>query len=145
MDAREAHVALNLIEGVGPIRVRQLLEHFGGAPAILAASRSQLLQVRGIGDDTATAIAGWEKSLDLPGESKRIGDFGCRVVIQSDEEYPASLREIYDPPIVLYAKGTLTDAPNGLHIGAISHGKFTPLRFPKGVTLTSGNPSLIAW
>lgn len=44
-----------------------------------------------------------------------------------------------------YAKGTLTDAPNGLHIGAISHGKFTPLRFPKGVTLTSGNPSLIAW
>ena len=33
MDSREALVALNLIEGVGPVRVRQLLEHFGEAPA----------------------------------------------------------------------------------------------------------------
>jgi DNA processing protein len=108
MDSREAHVALNLIDGVGPVRVRQLLQHFGDAPSILAASRSQLLQARGIGDDTATAIAGWEKAVDLAGELRRISDFGCRVVIQSDEEYPASLREIYDPPLVLYAKGALT-------------------------------------
>ena len=108
MESREAHVALNLIEGVGPVRVRQLLEHFGEAPAILQASKSQLLQVRGIGDETAEAIANWEKSVDLPGELKRITDFGCRVVIQSDEEYPASLREIYDPPILLYVKGALS-------------------------------------
>jgi len=108
MDSREAHIALNLIEGVGPVRVRQLLEHFGDAPAILAASRSQLRQVRGIGEDTAAAIAAWEATIDLAGELKRIADFGCHVVIPSDDEYPASLREIYDPPIVLYAKGALT-------------------------------------
>jgi len=107
MDAREAHIALNLVEGVGPVRVRQLLEHFGDAPAILRASRNQLLQVRGIGDDTAGAIAGWETSADLAAELKRIADSGCRILIQSDEEYPASLREIYDPPIVLYTRGTL--------------------------------------
>ncbi|HMP82824.1 MAG TPA: DNA-processing protein DprA, partial [Verrucomicrobiota bacterium] len=107
MDSREALVALNLIEGVGPVRVRQLLEHFGEAPSILTASKSQLMHVRGIGDDTAQTIAGWEKSIDLAGELKRIADSGCRVVIQSDEEYPASLREIYDPPIVLYVKGEL--------------------------------------
>lgn len=108
MDSREAHVALNLIEGVGPVRVRQLLEHFGDAPAILAASRSQLLQVRGVGDDTAAAIAKWEDSVDLAGELKRIADSGSRILIPADEEYPASLREIYDPPIVLYVKGALT-------------------------------------
>jgi DNA processing protein len=108
MDSREAHVALNLIEGVGPVRVRQLLEHFSDAPAILAATRSQLLQVRGIGEDTAAAIAAWEKAVDLAGELKRIADFGCRIVIQADEEYPASLREIYDPPVALYLKGSMT-------------------------------------
>lgn len=32
----------------------------------------------------------------------------------------------------IYAKGTLADAPNGLHVGVMSHGKFTPLRFPPG-------------
>lgn len=107
MDSREAHVALNLIEGVGPIRVRQLLEHFGEAPAILQASKSQLMQVRGIGADTAESISNWEKSVDLASELKRITDSGCHIIIQSDEEYPASLREIYDPPVVLYVKGAL--------------------------------------
>ncbi len=108
MDSREALVALNMIEHVGPVRVRQLLEHFGEAPAILSASRNQLQHVRGIGEETAEAISNWEKSVDLAGELKRVADFGCHVVIHSDEEYPASLREIYDPPIALYVKGALT-------------------------------------
>jgi DNA processing protein len=108
MDSREALIALNLIEGVGPVRARSLIEHFGGAPEILSASRHELLRVRNIGDDTAEKISGWEKSIDLAGELKRISDFGCHVLIQSDENYPASLREIYDPPLVLYVKGELT-------------------------------------
>src|SRR3954462_1365953 len=107
MDSREALVALNMIEGVGPVRVRQLLEHFGEAPAILAASPHELQRVRGIGADTAESIANWEKKVDLSGELKRITDFGCHILIQSDEDYPELLKQIYDPPIVLYVKGTL--------------------------------------
>ena len=107
MDAKEALIALNLIEHVGPIRLRQLLEHFGEAPAILKASRHQLLHAHGIGEDTADAIVSWEKTVDLKGELKRIAEFGCHVVTQSDPEYPELLREIYDPPIILYVKGEL--------------------------------------
>ena len=77
-------------------------------PKILAASKSALLRVRNIGDETAEAIVHWEKSVDLAGELKRISDSGCHVLIQSDDEYPALLREIYDPPLVLYVKGELT-------------------------------------
>jgi DNA processing protein len=117
MDSREAFIALNMIEHVGPVRVRQLLEHFGDAPAILRASRQQLLSVRSIGPDTADAIAGWEKSVDLNAELKRIQEFGCHVLIQCDEDYPPSLREIYDPPIVLYVKGALNAKdPNAIAI-----------------------------
>src|SRR5260370_29793807 len=65
VEPHEALVALNLIEHVGPIRLRQLLEHFGEAPEILRASRQQLLQVRNIGEETAEAIANWEKTIDL--------------------------------------------------------------------------------
>ena len=108
MDPREAFIALNMIEGVGPVRARTLLEHFGDAPKILAASKSELLRVRNIGEETAAAIAGWEKSTDLAGELKRIADFGCHVLIQSDDSYPESLRQIYDPPLVLYIKGELS-------------------------------------
>ena len=108
MDPREALVALNMIDHVGPIRARQLLEHFGEPSAILSASRHQLLHVKGIGDETAESIANWEKGVDLKGELKRISDFGCRIVSQADSEYPELLRQIYDPPLVLYVKGTLT-------------------------------------
>jgi DNA processing protein len=108
MDSREAFVALNMIDHVGPVRVRQLLEHFGDAPAILSASRNQLLRVHGIGGETADAIAHWEKTVGLKEELKRIEEFGCRILIQSDSEYPELLRQIYDPPIVLYMKGSLT-------------------------------------
>jgi DNA processing protein len=107
MDAKEAFVALNMIDHVGPVRVRQLLEHFGKAPAILSATKQQLLQVRGIGEETAEAISAWEKNIDLKAEWQRIQDFGCHILIQTDEAYPEPLRQIYDPPIVLYVKGEL--------------------------------------
>jgi DNA processing protein len=107
MDEREALVALNMIEHVGPVRLRQLLEFFGDAPSILKASRQQLNQVRGIGAEVADSIAAWEKTVDLAAELKRISDYGCQAVIQSDPNYPELLKQIYDPPIVLYVKGTL--------------------------------------
>src|SRR5689334_15213473 len=108
MDPKEALVALNMIEHVGPVRVRQLLEHFGDAPAILRSSKSQLLQVRGIGEETAEAIANWENSVDLSNELNRIHQYGCHILTQADGDYPELLRQIYDPPIVLYVKGALT-------------------------------------
>ena len=108
MNSREAFIALNMIEHVGPVRARLLLEHFGDAPRILAAPKSELLRVRNIGEEVAESISNWEKSVDLAGELKRIADFGCHVLISTDENYPALLREIYDPPLVLYVKGELT-------------------------------------
>jgi DNA processing protein len=108
MDAREAFVALNLIDHVGPVRVRQLLETFGEPGAILSANKSQLVRVPGIGEDTAEAIARWESTIDLATELRRIKEFGCHVLVQQDEAYPDLLRHIYDPPIVLYVKGELT-------------------------------------
>ncbi len=109
MEEREAFVALNMIERVGPVRMRQLLAHFGEATKILSASKHQLQQVQGVGEDTAESIANWEQRINLPGELKRCEDFGCHILIQSDPHYPAFLREIYDPPIVLYVKGELND------------------------------------
>lgn len=148
MDPREAFVALNMIEGVGPVRVRQLLEHFGDAPAILRASKPQLLQVRGIGEDTAERIAAWESTVDLSGELQRIREYGCHIVIPDDSEYPELLRQIYDPPIVLYVKGTLTDRDKNpvAIVGSrqvTSYGLETARRFAYqlayvGVTVTSG-------
>jgi len=108
MNAREALVALNMIERVGPIRLRKLLDCFADPQVVLRASAAELCRVPGIGSDVAAAISGWEKEVDLESELRRIREFGCEVLIATDEAYPPFLREIYDPPIVLYCKGRLT-------------------------------------
>lgn len=107
MDSREALVALNMVANVGPVRARLLLERFQDPAAILTASRSELERIHGIGPDTADSIINWEKNVDLSGELRRIEEFGCNIVVQTDENYPDPLKQIYDPPIVLYAKGEL--------------------------------------
>ncbi len=107
MDPTEALIALNMVDHVGPVRLRQLLEHFPDPVAILRASRRQLLSIHGIGEETAEAILRWEHVADLTGEMKRIAEFGCQVITILDSHYPPLLKEIYDPPMVLYVKGTL--------------------------------------
>ena len=64
--------------------------------------------MRGVGGETAEAIANWEQSVDLSAELKRIEEFGCHILTQTDEDYPELLRQIYDPPIVLYVKGRVS-------------------------------------
>ncbi len=148
MDPVEALVALNLVEHVGPVRLRQLLEHFGEAPAVLRASKAELLRVRGIGAETAEAIAGWEQSVDLGAELRRIQEFGCTVITQADESYPDLLRQIYDPPIVLYVKGrieprdrnavALVGSRRTSHYGLESARKLSYQLSYVGVTIVSG-------
>ena len=60
MDSREALIALNLIEHVGPVRARLLLNHFGEAPKILAASKSEL-ETWNTSDSTRVGDAGKAK------------------------------------------------------------------------------------
>lgn len=108
MSPQEALIALNMIDHVGPIRLRHLLQHFEGDPlAVLDASPHQLQAVHGIGPETAEAIGSWRSTVDLAAELRRIQDFGCTVVTQLDPGYPGPLREIYDPPPVLYLRGQL--------------------------------------
>ncbi len=148
VEPRHAYIVLNLIEHLGPVRLRQLLNAFGDPVSILNADADQLQQVHGIGPDVAGAIATWRGTVDLEGELRRIDDFGCRVLCMEDPEYPPLLREIYDPPIVLYLKGTLTPADrNGLAIvgsrQTTSYGNEVARRFAyqlayTGVTVVSG-------
>jgi DNA processing protein len=107
MNSREALVALNMVPHVGPVRYRQLLDCFGDPVSILTAPKSKLLKVDSVSDTTADSITNWETAIDLSGELKRIKEFDCQIVTQQDENYPELLRQIYDPPILLYVKGTL--------------------------------------
>ena len=108
MTETEACIALNMVPKMGPVRLRKLLEVFETPSRILLARPGELRTVSGIGDDVATTISKWEEHVDLPAELKRIEDFGAQVLTQQSPEYPKLLREIHNPPIVLYVWGKLT-------------------------------------
>ncbi len=112
MTDTEACIALNMVPGMGPVRLRALLETFETPQRILTAGRAALRAVKGVGQETADAIASWESSVDLAAELKRIADAGAKVITMNSPEYPGALRTIHNPPIVLYVWGDLrpTDA-----------------------------------
>lgn len=109
MTSREAYLVLNMLDEVGPVRVRRLLEAFGRPENILEAGRADLMRVEGIGEEVARSITGWRQQVNLEAELERMEKAGVRVVIRDDPDYPRLLRQIYDPPLVLYVKGTLNE------------------------------------
>ncbi len=96
-----------MIPGLGPVRLRALLECFETPQRVLGAGRAALKAVKGVGAETAEALANWESHVDLPAEMKRVGEFGATVVTWNSPEYPESLATITNPPIVLYVWGDL--------------------------------------
>lgn len=109
MTEREAYIALNMIRRVGPVRVRRLLEAFGSPVRVLGAAERDLLRVEGVGAEVAKSLREWESQVDLGEEMRRVREFGATVVTMGCAEYPALLREIHDPPTVLYVWGGLLD------------------------------------
>lgn len=107
MTRREAYLTLNLLPGIGPVRVRRLLEAFGSPEAALRARSDALRRVEGVGPELAQRLADWENLVDLSRELRRIDEVGARVVTQEEAAYPATLREVFDPPLVLYVWGEL--------------------------------------
>ena len=118
MTDTEAAIILNMLPQVGPVRVRRLTERFGSPSAILAAGGSALRGVEGVGPEVSSVITSWRDHADLDAELALVGKTGARVLMQADAEYPELLKEIHDPPIVLYVLGKLEerDQRNGIGI-----------------------------
>ena len=97
-------VALNMVRGIGPRLANQLLDRFGTPSDILTASRQQL-EAAGLKGETIQELKGGETLAKANAEVERLEPLGIDLVVLADEDYPALLREIHDPPIVLYLRG----------------------------------------
>ena len=97
-------LALALTQGLGPTRIKKLIEHFGTAERVFQASLTEL-EAMGMRAVSAQSIA-TGKSLELAQqECGKAVEARARIISLSDPEYPARLKEIYDPPVVLFVKG----------------------------------------
>ena len=114
----ESSLRLSLVSGVGP-RLRQaLLDRFDTAEAVLSATAVELRSVSGVGDKVCQAIVMANDRIDAAAELDYCRANGINLLLQTDQDYPRLLREIHDPPGVLFSKGELAPQ-DGLAIGIV--------------------------
>jgi DNA processing protein len=99
-------------DGVGPTTFAKLIEHFRSADRALGASVSELAKIDGIGFKTAEQIAVSRGKFDADAELELAEKLGVWIIHLADERYPSVLKQIYDPPPVLYVKGSLARQDN---------------------------------
>jgi len=107
-DSKIFWIGFNKIRGIGAVRLRQLLNHFGSLESAWNASYEEL-RMAGIGEKTAQSVVENRQTLRLEDELALIEKLGISVLTWDDEEYPKRLREIDQPPPVLFIKGKLEE------------------------------------
>lgn len=104
-DAKYYH-AFSLIPDFGPLKFKKIIHHFADLEKAWFASGTELMRA-GIKEKMAEKIAKYRAQINPESEAEKISQSGVRMITIKDEAYPRLLKEIYDPPALLYARGEI--------------------------------------
>ena len=99
-------IDFNRVTGIGPMRLRTLLDFFGNVEAAWIAPR-QALREAGLNVKLVESLLKARESLDLDQELAKLDQLGIDLITWEDERYPDRLKEIDASPPVLYVSGSL--------------------------------------
>jgi DNA processing protein len=105
---RRYWVGFNLVKGIGAVRFQALRDHFGDL-ALAWQAPLEALQAAGLGPKLAERVVQIRDSVDLKKVMAGIGAQGIDILTWEDDLYPSRLKDIDQPPPVLYVRGTLTN------------------------------------
>lgn len=142
------------VDGIGPVKVRNLLSRFPSFELIFQASHKELMLVDGINHNIAARIIQSSDSAeDIAKDAEADFDFftasNTQLLSFWDDEYPQSLRNIYDPPLLLFVQGCLPEEHTAATVAIVGtrlptpYGKQITVRIAKelteaGITIVSG-------
>ncbi|MFN8435709.1 MAG: DNA-processing protein DprA [Anaerolineales bacterium] len=104
MDDKKYWIGFNLIKGIGAVRMQGLVAYFGDLESAWNAEAPELMEA-GLGAKLAEKVIGARKQIDLNQVWSKIEAQGIKILTWADEEYPNRLKEIDQPPPVLYIRG----------------------------------------
>ncbi|MBI4761614.1 MAG: DNA-processing protein DprA [Chloroflexota bacterium] len=104
MDEKKYWVGFNLIKGIGAVRMQGLVAYFGDLESAWAASPAELAAA-GLGSKLIERVIQARAGVDLDKVWERIEQQGIKILTWQDEAYPQRLKEIDQPPPVLYLRG----------------------------------------
>lgn len=104
---QEIHwLALRLTPGLGTRMANRLLQRFGSPQAIFRASRTEL-EAAGASGSAAQSVASGCAFEDAAAQQEKMREAGAAAIPIEDPRYPSLLREIFDPPVILFARGRI--------------------------------------
>lgn len=106
MNNIEYLLALHSVRGLGPIRLKNLLDYFKDPKNIWLASNKEILS-RGIPQSVVNNLTDARKTSNPEKFLEDVQQSGIKWLTIFDDNYPKLLKEIYDPPIVLYYFGDI--------------------------------------
>jgi DNA processing protein len=117
-------LALKLIPGLGARKSLQLLERFKTVESVFRAS-ADALEPCGIPRSVAQSIESGCTFEDAAAQQQKLGEFGADIIPITDPRYPPRLREIFDPPVMLFARGRV-ELLESVMLGIIGTRRPTP-------------------
>ena len=108
MNEKRYWVGFNLVKGIGAVRLQGLRDHFGDL-ALAWQAPADALQAAGLSPKLTGRVAQVRTDVDLDKLLARITAQGIEILTWEDDLYPPRLKEIDQPPPVLYVRGTLTN------------------------------------
>lgn len=117
-------IALRLVPGLGPRRALDLLKPFKSPQGVFRASTDELM-AQGLSATLARAISSGCVFEDAAAQHNKIKAAGAHLIAYGDPRYPSRLKEIYDPPVVLHARGRL-DLLASVMIGVVGTRRPSP-------------------
>ena len=111
-------LCLAMVQGVGPLAMQRLLEHFSSPTKVLAASQEELQYVSGIGQTLAKRITQARTEVDIDEQLRLAAEHNIAILTPADERYPHLLRELPDPPAVLFLLGEFKEI-DGLAVAIV--------------------------
>jgi len=105
-ESQKYWVGLNMVLGVGKTLCHRLVKVLGSPKNVFHASRKELMEVDRVGEKVARQILDFDLERSIEREYQLADRRKARILTLDDPEYPFLLRSIYDPPPVIYYKGT---------------------------------------
>jgi DNA processing protein len=117
-------LALKLVPGLGARSAAKLLDRFRTPQAIFRATRTEL-EAAGLSGAAAQSVASGCSFEDAAAQQEKLLEAGAGVVTLGDPRYPQRLREIFDPPILLFFRGRV-ELLQSLMLGVVGTRRPTP-------------------
>lgn len=99
-------IGFNRVAGIGAARLRALIDYFGDLATAWQAPPAEL-QRAGLDRRSLSSLVQMRRELDLDAELDRVQRAGVQVLTWDDPDYPSNLRQVYNPPPVLYVRGRI--------------------------------------